>query len=76
MTLRRVIVEPDKGEKFVGPLKARDDKATCTVRLPDVLIPVLDQHLREFVGDGANAWVFRTRSAVRLLAFAIPLVAQ
>jgi len=74
ITLRRVIVEPDKGEKFVGPLKARDDKATRRVDLPDVLIPVLEQHLKDFVGEDANAWLFEepgrgllARSQFRLL---------
>jgi len=50
VTLRRVIVEPDKGEKFVGPLKARDEKATRRVDLPDELVPVLEDHLKQFVG--------------------------
>ncbi len=74
VTLRRVIVEPDKGEKFEGPLKARDGKATRTVDLPDILIPVLEEHLKLFVDDSANTWLFEepdrgllARSQFRLL---------
>lgn len=72
--LRRVIVEPDKGEKFVGPLKARDKKATRRVDLPDELIPILKEHLKHFVGAQPTAWRFEEpdrgllgRSQFRLL---------
>ena len=74
VTLRRVIVEPDKGEKFVGPLKARDEKATRRVDLPDELVPVLEDHLKQFVGTQPTAWLFEdpdkgllARSQFRLL---------
>ena len=74
VTLRRVIVEPDKGEKFVGPLKARDEKATRRVDLPDELVPVLEDHLKQFVGTQPIAWLFEdpdkgllARSQFRLL---------
>ena len=58
VTLRRVIVEQDKCEKFVGPLKARDDKSTRRVDLPDELIPVLRAHLKKFVASQPNTWLF------------------
>ncbi len=58
VTLRRVIVELDKGEKFVGPLKARDEKATRRVDLSDELVPVLEDHLKQFVGAQPTAWLF------------------
>jgi len=61
VTLRRVIVEPDKGEKFIGPLKARDVESTRRVDLPEELIPVLRAHLKKFVGSQANAWLFEIR---------------
>ena len=74
VTLRRVIVEPDKGEKFVGPLKARDEKATRRVDLPDELVAVLEDHLKQFVGTQPTAWLFEdpdkgllARSQFRLL---------
>lgn len=74
VTLRRVIVEPDRGEKFVGPLKARDEKATRRVDLPDELIAMLEDHLERFVGAKPTAWLVEdpargllARSQFRLL---------
>jgi integrase len=55
-------------------LKARDEKATRRVDLPDELVPVLEDHLKQFVGTQPNAWLFEdpdkgllARSQFRLL---------
>jgi integrase len=56
--LRRVIVQPSHGGPVVGPLKARKPGETRWIDLPSDLMPMLENHLAEFVAGPKSAFLF------------------
>lgn len=56
--VERAYIEPARGQSFFGPPKS--DAGTRVVALPDVLRPILVDHLDRYVGAGQESLLFTT----------------
>ncbi|MEV6979925.1 tyrosine-type recombinase/integrase [Sphaerisporangium sp. NPDC051017] len=54
--IREQLLELDGGEMVLGPPKSRAGKRT--VGIPAAIVPALTDHLRDFVSEGEDAFVF------------------